>query len=489
MKILHVFFLTLFFMTQPASSIADPLDDLNDLDEHGFDDNYSEVVNTEVSEFNSIDDSSSKLSVNTYISFYGAYNFAQTDTPILAPGDSAMDFSGLSRSKIKSGVTIDAIHNKNWRSKLELIAWHDTIWAINGKDAYTQAVLDSYETFTDLREVYIQGSLTANLDIKFGRQLIVWGKSDSIRITDVINPLDMRNPGIIDIEDLRLTELMTRLDYYFGNWSLSGAIIHEPRLELEPAFGSDYRPSNSFGEPIPYGQFPDRIEPAWKLHNSQYAISLNGHFSGWDISYYAARIYTKQFNIKREEDRPVRFYEMTNMLGFAGNVVSGAWLFKAESALNTNINYRSTSTKNRLDLLIGFDYMGIKDTAISLEAADRHIFNHEDKMLSMTLEQARAQNTFPDFVRKNSLSMALRGSYSFNHNNTTINYLLFLNGGNASRDEFDGGFQRLWMDFQLSDSLGLNAGIIDYIGGHSSIPFYRAIENNDRFFADIRFDF
>ena len=57
------------------------------------------------------------------------------------------------------------------------------------------------------------------------------------------------------------------------------------------------------------------------------------------------------------------------MLGFADNFVSGPWLFKAESALNTGINYRSTAKKNRLDLLFGFDYMGIKDTVISLGMA------------------------------------------------------------------------------------------------------------------------
>ena len=492
MKMARGFFITLFFITVSASLMADPLDDLSDLDdldEQGFDDSYSETVNTGSSNFSIIDESDLDLSINTYISFYGAYNFAQSNNPIIAPGDTAMDFTDLSRAKIKTGLSIDTKHNKNWRSKLELIAWHDTAWKIKGKESYTQEVLDSYETFTDLREVYIQGALTENLDIKFGRQLVVWGKSDSIRITDVINPLDNRNPGIIDIEDLRLTELMTRLDYYFGHWSLSGIIIHEPRLELEPAFGSDYRPSNIFGSPIPYAQFPDRIKPAWKLDNAQYAISLDGHFSGWDISYYTAHIYSSQFNIKRVEGVPVRFYETTDMLGFAGNFVSGAWLFKAESALNTGINYRSTTKKNRLDMLLGFDYMGVKDTVISLEVANRHIFNHEEVMLSMTLEQARAQNTFPDFVRKNSLSTALRASYSFNHNNATLNYLLFLNGGNVSRDDFDGGFQRLWLDYQLSDTLTLNSGLIDYIGGHSPIPFYRAIENNDRLFAEIRLDF
>ena len=469
--------------------IAEPLNDLGDLDESGFDDIDSKIQSTDNLDFSVPEKTNSKYNTSSYISFIGAYNYAHTDNRSVAPGDSSMDFSGLSRSKFKAGLTIDVKHNDNWRSKLEAIVWHDASWEIRGKEGYTQDVLDTYETFTDLREVYIQGSLTPNLDFKFGRQLVVWGKSDSIRITDVINPLDNRNPGIVDIEDLRLTEVITKFDYYFGSWALSGIIIHEPRLEIEAAFGSDYRPSDIFGMPIPYSNFPDRIKPEWKIANTQYALSLEGHFSGWDLSYYAAHVYSNQFSIKLNESGPVRFHELIDMFGIAGNVVSGPWLFKAESALNTGINYRSTTRKNRLDILIGVDYMGINDTVISLEIADRYIIDYESKMLKLTLQEASSQNTFPDFVRKNSRSMALRSTYSFNHNNATVTYLLLLNGGGVGRERLDGGFQRLWIDYQYSDSISLNSGVIDYIGGHSPIPFYQAIKNNDRFFAEIQYDF
>ncbi len=121
--------------------------------------------------------------------------------------------------------------------------------------------------------------MSSHLDLKFGRQIVIWGKPDSIRITDIINPLDNRNPGIVDIEDLRLNETMTRLDYYFGDWNLSGILIHEPRLDIEVVFGSDYRPSNVFGSPILYANFPDLNEPNPTLENTQYALSLDGRFS------------------------------------------------------------------------------------------------------------------------------------------------------------------------------------------------------------------
>ena len=82
-------------------------------------------------------------------------------------------------------------------------------------------MLDAYEQESELREVYLQGALASALDIKVGRQIVVWGKSDNIRITDVLNPIDNREPGLVDIEDVRLPLTMSRLDFYFGDWGLS----------------------------------------------------------------------------------------------------------------------------------------------------------------------------------------------------------------------------------------------------------------------------
>ncbi len=428
-----------------------------------------------------------------YTSFLGAYNYAQNSQSVVAPGDQSMDFSGLSRARAKLGLTLEMKHGElnghDWQSRVELVSWYDTSWAINGKSDYSDDVLDEYESFIDVKDAYIQGSLTDKLDLKFGRQIAIWGKSDSIRITDIINPLDNREPGMVDIEDLRLNELMTRFDYYFGNWGWSTLIIHEPRLDIEAPFGSDYRPSDVFGSPIPYAKFPDRQDPDWDVENTQYAMSLDGRFTGWDLSLYAANVFDNRFDIETVEGIPERYQDKINMLGAAGNVVSGSWLLKAEAAYINDINYRSTERKNRLDMLLGFDYNGIPDTVLSLELANRHIFDYEEQMLTLTLEQAAAEQTFPDFVRQDSMQLAFRSAYTFDHDNATVSYLISLSGGNGPGSNLDGGFQRLWLDYKYSDEISLSTGVVDYIGGDSLIPFYEAIKNNDRVYAQLQYNF
>ncbi len=448
----------------------------------GFDDEEREAIDME-------EEKESWYSFSGYVSVLGAYNYAQkapADLPAnpAFANDKAMDFRGLSRARTKLDLALDMKHSENWKSRFEVIGWYDASWAVHGKENYSDNVLDTYEYFYDIRDAYIQGTLSDSVDIKIGRQIVIWGKSDSIRITDVINPLDNREPGMVDIKDLRLTETMTKLDYYFGDYGLSGIIIHEPRLEIEPGFGSDYRPRDVFGPAIPDAKFPEQEQQSWALENTQFALSLDGRYEGWDLSWYAANVLNNRFSIVQEDGETLRPYDKIYMVGAATNIVSGAWLYKAEAAYIMDINYRSVDdNKNRLDGLLGVDYSGFSKTVLSLELSDRHVFDYEEIMLKNTF----SQGLIPDYVREDTFQVAARASYTFDHDNATLNYLISMLG--ASVKFQDGGFQRLWMDYKLNDSFTANAGVVDYIGGNGIVPFYNAIQNNDRVYAEVVYNF
>ena len=474
----------------------------SDLDEDalaGFDD--EESIDMSVVEEES---GSNWYAFGGYVSILGAYNYKQDGALAAFPGDpskgvpadKAMDFSGLSRARTKLDLSLEMRHSDNWKSRIEIMGWYDAAWAINGRGNYTQDVLDTYEYFYDLKDAYIQGTLSSSIDIKIGRQIVIWGKSDSIRITDVINPLDNREPGMVDIKDLRLTETMTKLDYYFGDYGLSAILIHEPRLQIEPAFGSDYRPRDVFGtQPIPDTAFPERYEPNWDLKNTQYALSLDGRYEGWDLSWYAANVMNSSFDISIQDDNtPLRTFDKIYMLGVATNIVSGSWLYKAEAAYIMDINYRSVEDKkNRLDALIGVDYSGFSKTVLSFELADRHVFAYDSRLLAQASELNTPttppnKKVFPDFVREDTVQIAARASYTFDHDNASVNYLVSMFGSSNFHFQ-DGGFQRFWIDYKLNDSFTTNAGIVDYIGGDGVIPFFNAIKNNDRVYAELIYNF
>jgi hypothetical protein len=102
-----------------------------------------------------------------------AYNYAHN-----APVTGQTDYRGLSRLRAKLNLEHDYDFNANWRSHLSGYGYYDLAYQINGRDDYSDEVLDEYESEIELGEAWIQGKLNKQTDLKLGRQIVVWGKSD-----------------------------------------------------------------------------------------------------------------------------------------------------------------------------------------------------------------------------------------------------------------------------------------------------------------------
>jgi len=387
------------------------------------------------------------------------------------------EYSGINQAQSSLYLQVDGKLSDNWKLRVSGDAFYDAIYDLRSNENYAQEVKDDYRTQLRLDDTYVQGSITSDLDLKVGRQLVVWGKSDNIRITDVINPLDNRLPGMTDIEDLRLSVGMAKFDYYVGAWNVSAMIILENRIFYEATPRGEYFPVDKvfFNAPNP---FPDLQTPATSWDNIQYALAVNGVFSGWDISFYAADVLDSKWHLDRAVGTPItsetkRRVSKVKMLGTAANVVYGSWLLKAEMAFFEGIKYNNTNDdKNRFDSLVGLEYMGIKDTTFSLEVANRHIFDYEKQMAIQA-----------DFVDMNEMQTALRVTRSFMNDSFNATALLSMFGSSWE----NGGFFRMWGEYELMEAVNLNVGIVDYIGGDK--PLMEAVKDNDRVFADIRFSF
>jgi len=424
----------------------------------GFDDE-TEPVSAETCEafVPSVYELSGSASLST------AYNYAQDP-----PSEGQTDYRGFSRLRGQLDLGLDIRLPREWKARISNQSYYDAIYAIRGRDEYSDELLDTNENEAELKEVYVQGSLTENLDLKVGRQIVVWGKSDNIRVTDILNPLERREPGMVDIEDLRLPVGMTRLDYYFGKWDLTGLLIHEVRFSKRPAFGSDFFSSSA----IP----PPEEEPATTLENTQYAVALSRTLGKWDIAFYVAEVFDDRAHV--EEDlvslEQVRRHSKFRMAGTAASVARGNWLLKGAAAYFEHLRYSADpdQPKTRYDVLAGVEYRGFSDTAISMEVANRHIVGFVEGMSDP-----------PDSVRENEFQSALRLTRDCLHDTLRLGYLVGLFG----TDGGDGGFQRCWVDYQMTDAVTVTAGIVDYRYG--DIPPYGTIGANDRIFAELRYSF
>ncbi len=333
---------------------------------------------------------------------------------------SYVDIDEVTSSKISGNLNLEYKINNDYKIKSTIKAYKDFETNIdNDKDV-------------DVNKIYLQGSVTDKIDIKFGRQIVVWGKSDNIRITDSLNPMDRTAPGMVDIEDLRLGRGMMKIDYFMDKWSLNGIILHENRFSTMPEIGSDYYAPK-------FSMLPD--EPSNGKDNKGVALSLNGNLEGQDISFYASNQYVDNTNYK------------SNMLGMAYNKVIDSFLIKTEIAHFDN--YDSSTVDAKTDALVGTEYNGISDGSVSLEIA-----NKDD-----------------------DIQYALRFTQSYI--NQTLDFTALYSG--YGKELKDGGFVRVWGDYAYNDEVAFSLGVIDYIGGDNA--YFEKIKDNDRVFGSVKYSF
>lgn len=72
-----------------------------------------------------------------------------------------------------------------------------------------------------VREAYVSGTIPLSnghqIDVTFGRQQVVWGRTDLFRVLDVINPVDYSRNNIYDeLEDIRIPMGIATAEYRWG---------------------------------------------------------------------------------------------------------------------------------------------------------------------------------------------------------------------------------------------------------------------------------
>jgi len=85
----------------------------------------------------------------------------------------------------------------------------------DAEEQYKPARSELYRTDVTndwLRELYVD-FLSNRLDVRMGRQQVVWGTADGVKILDAVNPTDMREFTLDDYADSRIPLWMLKLEY------------------------------------------------------------------------------------------------------------------------------------------------------------------------------------------------------------------------------------------------------------------------------------
>lgn len=399
-----------------------------------------------------------------------------------APEPDKPDWRGLSALRAELKLEFEDKIKERFHWFLGINASHDFVYAVRDGN-FNDDMIDDRETEIELGQAYVGGRINRHIDLRFGRQLVIWGKSDTIRVVDVINPQDIREPGMTDIEDQRLPLTMTKMDIYWQNWTLKTMAIHEVRFDKIPVWGSDYYPSSSI--------LPEEHTPDSSFENTEFASSLSCTFNGGDFSLYYANLFNNDAHLETlSDDDPPQYslhldHDRINMAGFDFNLALGNLMLKTEMAVFDGVKYfnpaqssGSTLIKGdcpeytRYDGLIGFEYMGFNDTVISFDTALRYIAGFDE-----VLENS------PMNPREKEEQWVLRLSREFMHEILDVELLVSMYGWNGS----DGAFERLKASYDMTRHLTLTGGILFYHGG-DGIPI-ETIGDNDRIYIQADYYF
>jgi len=205
--------------------------------------------------------------------------------------ESAYFISGINRwDKIQNRLELkpEVVFDNGWQFRSRALLWYDAamdVQASNGTDL-TAGIKQHYRTATQVKEAYLLYEGDA-FDLRLGQQQIVWGKTDGLRMLDVVNPLDMREFILDDFLDSRIGLAAARL-----NWYPDTDIEQEIELLVIPdAQSAQAAPAGSrwaFATPAtPSGLTVQQLaseQPNWSAKNTELGIAWRANVGGWDVS-------------------------------------------------------------------------------------------------------------------------------------------------------------------------------------------------------------
>ena len=248
-----------------------------------------------------------------------------------------------------------------------------------------------------LREIYLD-LYFANMDIRIGKQQIVWGKADGVFITDIVSPLNLTEFLLPDFDEIRTGIISTKFDYYVGNSTFEAIWIPQFTPTERPAPGSIWYVQPDFPAPPTFDWSKSEITPS--LENSE--IFLKYSFMGSNIDFELMGGYTWDDNPAMHVEKVIdpttqppsliglnitpQHHRLYLTGGSFSTEIKGVILrgeaayydgkyFQTEDPLATD----ALIQKNYLNYVVGLDF-NIGDVKISGQFIQKYIFDYDANM-------------------------------------------------------------------------------------------------------------
>lgn len=279
---------------------------------------------------------------------------------------------------------------------------------------------DDYDL--DLYEAYFHYS-RGPVELRLGKQMVRWGKTDQLSPLDVLNPQDLRLLMLPTLEERKIPQWMARLRLFREAFTLEGVAI--PWFEPDDIdyFGTDwalFRHSKSvlLDAPLPEQAAAavrelgvSKDQPAVTWGNMQWGLRAATTLGAWDLALsgfdgFNPYPYFRSFpvtgiSVKGSFDPDdilenlgsgvptggdvAVTYKRTQMVGLEWETVLGAFGFRGEVAYSSRTPFLTDDltsvTAPTLFSVIGLDHTGAADWYANLQLGHQVLLDYDDRVL------------------------------------------------------------------------------------------------------------
>lgn len=328
------------------------------------------------------------------------------------------------------------------------------------------------QTGIELREAFLQYT-SDHWDLKAGRQIVIWGVSDGMRVTDIVSPMDMTEFLARDYDDIRIPVNALKLKYFNSKLSAEAIFIPISSYYIIPTSSNN---PWSMLPPVEGLHYETSLEdyPEKTLESSEYGGRLSFFLSGFDFSIAALHTWNKMpvLSYGYSSNNDTIFvngqYDRMDMIGADFSFPLSKFVIRGEVAeYFGELQETNTSEKikrNTSNLILGVDWYPGKDWTVTAQYSHKFIPDYTE---DITTQENTAIGTMG--ITKNTRQNTIKLSSFIYYDLTNSSF-----------------FNRTYADYSLSDQIHLLLGYDWFNGDKGMFGYYK---NNSEIWVKAKFSF
>lgn len=345
---------------------------------------------------------------------------------------------------------------------------------------FSKRVLIGDRLEAELREFYFDLKIGKHY-LTLGKQQIVWGKSDGLKILDIVNPTNFREFLLDDFDNSRIPLWAVKADLKLSELNVQFIWIPDVTYHDFPTVNGAFFPTALFSEtPQVSTVMNNPLEkPKKPIKDADYGIRLSAFLNGWDVTINYLYQYDKFPVTKTVTDNvnnditisPI--FKRYHLFGGTFSNAFGNYTLRGELGYSMDKYFSSNDSNvsegifksDQIMGVIGVDYSGISNSTLSIQLFEDYIFNSQN-VIGRTRSETNASFLIDRRFANETLTASIICVQNLNKGDgfirPKVDYLL-LNNLTAflGADLFYGDANRQFGQFKSLNriSLGLQLGI------------------------------